>query len=580
MRRLLLVLLACAALVAGCTGVPTSSGPQTIEQVNPGATVAGPSISPKPGEQPYYLVQDFLQASVSDPSGNSSARAFLTPAAAGQWSDSAVTVLDSVQLGDVTADSVTVFGQVVGKIDPHGSYTPQPQSGPAQAFPFTFAKVNGQYRISNLPSGLLLTEDQLQNAFRQYPLYFFDLADRYLVPDYRWVPYNSDPTAMAKWMLTQLIGGPRTQLQNAVRTDTLPAQVDPTRTSVVRAASGPGVDIEIPGAGQLAVDVRNHLAEQLAEMFATLFSGQPITITDNKRPVTIPQAQGTAFSAADFASALPPTPASELYYLDNGSVYSRSLRPIAGPLGQRVYSLQSVALARPVAAGPLLVAGVASSGAGQRLYAGSQYGGLRPTAVVGRLSRPAFAPGLAEVWVGDGPQIFRVPIVGGRAGSPLPVPPPIPGGGPVLALRISPDGSRIALVVGGTGGSAQLYLGTIVRSGGQVRIDPSLQQISPTDSQVQDVTWLDSSQLFAVGCLGPGCLAAKRNPRTFRVYVDGSDWRDFPTNLASPPDAVTGAASQDVWVSAGGHVWVQTPTGWSSPGTKEQTPGINPVYLG
>jgi hypothetical protein len=96
---LLVALLACVALVAGCTGVPTSSGPQTIEQVNPGAAVAGPSISPKPGEQPYYLVQDFLQASVSDPSGSSSARAFLTPAAAGQWSDSSVTVLDSVQLG-------------------------------------------------------------------------------------------------------------------------------------------------------------------------------------------------------------------------------------------------------------------------------------------------------------------------------------------------------------------------------------------------------------------------------------------------------------------------------------------------
>lgn len=580
MKRLLL--LACAVttlLLAGCTGVPSSSAPQTIERVHIAPAEPGPAISPTPGEQPFALVQDFLQAAAEDPPGSSSARAFLTPAAASQWSDSTVTVVQQILPGEVTNGSVTVYGKVVGHVDAHGVYAPtlegQGLGGPKQPFTFTIGEVKGQYRISGLPAGLglLLTDRQFHSAFRQYPLYYYDSADKYLVPDYRWVPV-ADPTEMARWLLDELIAGPRSQLQNGVTNDTLPAQLDPARTVVTAVDAGTEFDIEIPGAAQLAGHVKYRLAAQLAQMFGDLFTGRPIRITDDKRPITIPTVQSTTFTSGDFESVTgPPPPTAEVYYVNDGSVYSQSLQPLAGPLGGHVYSLQSIAASRPNPSGPLLVAGVARHGRDQQLFVGTQYDGLKASTVVGQLSRPAFAPGRPEVWVGSGPRIYRV-VAGATPGRPVEVPiPSVAGGGPVQALRLSPDGSRIAMVVGGSAGSAGLYLGTVVRSANQVRVD-DLQLISPQAAVVQDATWLDSSQLFAIGY-----LSTPKAPRTFRVYVDGSDWRASPTNLADPPDAVTGASSHEVWVSAGGHIWVQTQSGWSSPGPKDQTPGTNPVYL-
>jgi hypothetical protein len=108
-----------------------------------------------------------------------------------------------------------------------------------------------------------------------------------------------------------------------------------------------------------------------------------------------------------------------------------------------------------------------------------------------------------------------------------------------------------------------------------VRID-TLAPISPEGVVVQDVAWLDSLKLFAIGS-----LSASGEPRTFESGVDGTEWTNLGIdNLSAPPDSVTVTTGANVWVSANGYVWkAQSGTQWVSAGPTDQTPGRMPVYV-
>ena len=145
----------------------------------------------------------------------------------------------------------------------------------------------------------------------------------------------------------------------------------------------------------------------------------------------------------------------------------------------------------------------------------------------------------------------------------------------MVAARLSPEGSRIAVVVSGAkASSAQLDVGSIVRASGQVRVDQLL-PVSPEGVVVRDVAWLDSFKLFAIGT-----LSATNEPRTFETGVDGTEWTNLGIgNLSPPPDSVTVTSAANVWVSSNGYVWKQSGSQWVSPGPTGQTPGQMPVYL-
>jgi hypothetical protein len=250
---------------------------------------------------------------------------------------------------------------------------------------------------------------------------------------------------------------------------------------------------------------------------------------------------------------------------------------LAGPLGRPGYSLTSVALSRPDPTGPLLVAGVQGSGAGAQLLVGSQDTGLKPTSVRGALSRPAFARGRREVWVGSGTKVYRVtlsPSVGRVEAKVDPVALlDVPNAARILSVRISPDGARIALVLAAArADGGQLFIGSIVRSAGDVRVD-ALETISPQQAIVTDVAWLNPLRLFAIGR-----LSSSQDSLTFDTGVDGTDWTPRVVGLSSRPDKVTVTAGASAWVSAGGFVWVQSAGQWVSP-TGGQTPGTAPVYI-
>jgi hypothetical protein len=566
-----------ALVLAGCTGVPSSSAPEAIQALDTGQASAGPPVPPNLDGGPRDIVASFLDANAANTSTHPTARAYLTPSASKGWHDDTATIIGndySISTYNTRRHTVTIYARELGTLSANGIYTPSLQGtgagGEKQPFVMSLTEVAGQWRIAKVNTGLLLTDDQFRDTYRQQALYFYDVTEDTLVPDVRWSALD-DRAQLADWLLTWLVDGPRPELQNAISTDTFPPQSDPHQITV---QLGTPTLIEIPGSSQLDPNVRDRLAAQISQTLLETLAGREMSITDGGTPVAIPEAGGVQFTADDFTAAVgPPAPTPEVYYLDNGRIRDDTGKPLAGPAGDGSIYLSACAVGQPRPDGPRYIAGVVGAGAtsGARLVVGPQRGPLRQANLQGPLSRPAFAPGRAEVWVGNGPRIYRVTI--DAAGSHIERVPILTSGGEVVALRFSPEGSRIAVVISGAGGLTRLYIGSVVRGAGPPRVD-SLKPISPEGVVVRDVAWLDSFKLFAIGY-----LAGSQDARTFETGVDGTDWTNEAISLPVPPDSVTAATSSSVWVSAAGFVWKQSGTSWVSAGPTGQTPGRAPVYL-
>jgi Lipoprotein LpqB beta-propeller domain len=565
----------CAVLVlAGCTGVPSSSAPEAVEALNRVPVEPPP---PDLNSDARTIVTRFLKFNASNTGSHVTARAYLAPAANNRWSDRSATIIASdysVGLYNSSKHTVTVYGRVLGTLDDQGIYTPnlQGRGGGGERQPFVFKLAcTDRCRITGLQPGLLINEEQFRDTYRQHLVYFYDIDGSALVPDVRWSAI-ADPTQLAEWLLTQIVNGPRPELRNAVSADTLPARADAAHITVTPAVT---TRIEIPGSRQLDPAVRYRLAAQLSQTLADVITSSEITITDDGRPISIPTLTSTAFSPSEFYDAIgPPAIDSAVYYLDGGRIRNETGRLVPGMSPYGGAYLASFAIGRRLSGSPLTVAAVGGTGNSARLYMGTQEGGIRPTTLVGPLTRPSFAPGRDEAWIGSGPKVYRATLNSGTvhiADVPLPA---VSGGGQVLALRLSPEGGRIAIVVSGARGSAQLYVGAIVRGAGRVRID-GLEPISPDGVAVKDVAWLDSSKLFAIGH-----LVGSKEAKTFETGVDGTEWTNAGTgNLPNAPDSVTATSGSSVWVSADNYVWRQSGSDWVSPGPTGQTPGNAPVYL-
>jgi Tol biopolymer transport system component len=92
---------------------------------------------------------------------------------------------------------------------------------------------------------------------------------------------------------------------------------------------------------------------------------------------------------------------------------------------------------------------------------------------------------VAEVWIGDGPNLYRL----SRAGALHSVPVDTAVGkvnGRVTAVRLSPEGSRVALVLTASDHTSQIYVGSVVRSSSDVRV-ANLTPVSPQGVAVRDV---------------------------------------------------------------------------------------------
>jgi hypothetical protein len=568
-RTLVAVLAALTVALTACAGVPEQSAPERVRAIGGSTAAPVPTPTPQPGADPRAIVLGFLAANVSSLPDHNAAKGFLTPEARNNWRDNPVTIVDSyqVKLPDQFTDSVTVTANQVGTLDENGMYRTVQLADASIQRSFGMKQVNGQWRIDRLssPGLLILLSDFLVN-YHMHPLYYFDLGQKHLVPDPRYSPLADQ--SLATWLLDQLLSQPRLELQQAVLT--IPDAVNAKNATVTIDAASQLYVVELPGSSRLDSNSRRRLAAQVA----STFNNALVTITDNHREVSVPGITGP-FAETDFQSTFGVIHDRPAFYVnDAGVVLDQTGKVLEGPLGHRSYDLTSISLAGNPAASDLRAAGVAGSTGRSTLLIGSRKAGLRNVGLAaGPMSRPAWAPGLSEVWLGYGANLMRVPT----SGAPSQV--TITGRGnltgPITAVRFSPDGTRIALVIGGPGGVAQCAVGTVERNGSSARID-SLVLVTPSDMTVTDVAWNDGTTLYVTGRTDPSDYGV------WSVESDGSAFSKRPSsNLPATPESIAAASGELPWVASGGGVFIQRSDHWTAPfGVLDATVrGRSPIYL-
>ncbi len=570
-------------VLAGCSGIPRASAPEIVSPVRLAAPPGAPTISPAPDADPQTIVAQFLSANSSTDVRHSAARAFLTQDAQRRWSDATVTVVaDAVKVSAATP-TVTVAADRIGTVDEDGVYSPDlvgnGASGNPLSIQFVLRRVSGQWRIDQLPNGLIVTQTEFADLYQPQRVYFLDPSESLVVPDLRYSAL-AQPGDLASWLASQLAAGPRPFLQNAVQ-DEVPEQADPRRVSATVTAST--VSVEIPGAAQLDARTAELLAAQVTTTLDQAVPGALVTITDGGRPISVPDHPGGA-TATDFSAFLPQSNAApgQLYFLNGAVLQTLSgdrAVPVPGALS-RPGEVTSAAVSR-VGAPNNLVAAVTGVPGSSRLLVGRLTdatladAGLPP----GTLTRPAWAPTSPqpEVWVGSGSSVVRVQVGARLAASTVSL--TARSGavtGAIGAVAFSADGTRVALVVASAQGRGQVWVGAVVRSGAQVRVD-GLQPVTPPDVSVDDVAWNDPTTMFVTGT-----DASSGSLGIWDVQSDGSLWtsRDV-AGLPAAPTAITAALEAFPVVQADGRLWQQRRSTWVPlyGSGVVSVPGTSPSYL-
>lgn len=475
MRRRWLAAMAAAAAVVlmagGCASLPESSSPQAIGSLTAGAASTTPPL-PSPGREPDLLVRDFVAASASSANRHQAARQFLTSGASDSWDDGAKTVIaDKIDLlsGPRTDNEAefTLRSNTVGLLASGGDY--QAGAGTVDSS-IHMVRVDGEWRIDELPPGVVIDRSQFFSAYQRKSLFFVDPLGAALVPDVRWVSGSADQ--MANQLVQLLIDGPKPTLAPAVSNELGsdvglrgPITKADGRTTQVGVGTG-GIKIDFGGLQALDSKNRELLAAQVVWTLASADIAGPYVLLADGQPLASDKPDG--WTTADVGSLDPlgsSGPDVGLHALVGGqlvSVDDGGTTPVPGYFGT-VTNLRTVAMSTD----GTLVAGVADTGRPapeptSTLMIGGYDSGAFPVAEGQSITRPTWGVDNNAAWaVIDGTNVIRAardPANGQVSVLPVDAGAVTALGSRITDLRLSRDGVRAAMIVDGL-----VYVATVVR---------------------------------------------------------------------------------------------------------------------
>ncbi|MEV0946044.1 MtrAB system accessory lipoprotein LpqB [Rhodococcus sp. NPDC049939] len=544
---LVAVVIAVLVGVSGCASLPDSSTPQAIGTVNtdpPGSSVAVPT----PGREPDLLLRDFFKAS-TDPSGEHlAARQFLTPTASGRWDDGAsVTIVDKI---DVLPESrsankatYTIRANKVGQLEPGGLYVAVDGSFEEE---ISFSRHDGEWRISDLPEGVILDRAQFLNSYQRKSLYFIDPGGTMVVPDPRWVWGPQDQ--MASQLVGLLMEGPKGALAPAVRNE-LGGEVSVLgpitkadgRTAHVGLNLG-GIRIDFGGLGVIDEQTKQLFAAQVIWTLANAGISGPYVLLADGQPLDGRYPNG--WTTADVSSMNPFATSSAavgLHALREGSMVSvteAGVIPVPGYFGS-AGNIQSLALSQ----NGQMVAAVADTDLEapeptSALMVG-RYGEDAAVVLEGdAITRPTWAPGSSAIWaVVNGDKVIRVlrdPNTGLTSVADVDAGAVTALGTTITEMRLSRDGVRAALIVDG-----KVYLAIVTQMpDGEYALTNPHAVANGLGSPAIALDWSTSDTIVVA-------RSASEIP-VVQVAVDGSRLDALPSrNLTTPVLAVDASTTTE-----------------------------------
>lgn len=493
-RRTLRLAAALAALatLAACARIPTSG---TVEAGNDDEVPQqGPVVvlaaGPQPDSQPKQIVGDFLTAGAAGLSNGLDfkvARQYLYGDAVAKWDPTGGVLIVSDTKVDQPADTqVTVEAAVVGKVDADGTYAEVPQAARETVTFDLVQDTAGQWRIQGAPDGLILTQRQFQAQFRQVSLYFLTPDEAYLVPDSRWYPEVNLATSVVKGLLA----GPSPWLRDAVKTE-VPQGVALTPESVTVDPDGQA-EVDLGPAPAVQAANRDLLVAQIE---ATLEQVTQVRSVVVRAGADGPQLQGNATLTKAGDRELPGGP--EMIVSDEAD-------------GDRLMTLTDGRLTPVDGVGALTGLDARSparseDGSLRVLLSGTSVVALAPTA--GQQATPlwqgpdAAAPSVDRfgwVWTASASTVF---VLDGKGGKPLQLHPQWLADRQVKAVRVSRDGTRVAVVSTGQDGVVSVDVAGIARdtSGGPQQLSDPAQRVGAALTAADQVVWIDDATLAVLG---------------------------------------------------------------------------------
>ncbi|WP_343710270.1 MtrAB system accessory lipoprotein LpqB [Mycobacterium sp.] len=461
--RQLAALLFATLLLAGCSGVPSSSAPQAIGTVERPVPTNLPK--PTPGMDPDLLLREFLKATADPANRHLAARQFLTASASNAWDDAGSALLiDHVVFVETRGNervSVTMRADILGSLSDMGVFQTAegllPDPGPIE-----LVQTPGGWRIDRLPNGVFLDWQQFQATYKRNTLYFADPTGKTMVPDPRYVAV-SDPNQLATELVSKLIAGPRPEMVKSVGNMLAPplrlsgpvTRADGGKTGVGRGYAGARVDLETLKIGDPRS--RQLCAAQVIWTLARADVKGPYVINVDGAPLDDRFADG--WNTSDVAATDPGVAegaVAGVHALMGGTLVApdgERTVPVPGAFG-RMPDQSSAALSRSgrqVAS--VITRRPGAPDAAASLWIGDLGGEAMQSADGHSLSRPSWSLDDAVWVVADGTSVLRViqeaasgqsvrlPVDAAAVSSRFP--------GPITELRLSRDGTRAAMVIGG-----------------------------------------------------------------------------------------------------------------------------------
>ena len=559
MRKTLACLtVALTTLAAGCASLPTNSAPHVIRSFAPEETETQ-AAGPKDGQESDLLLRDFYHASATPDSDYEAARAYLTEGASAAWDPSGQKlVVDSIGMTTLPGSSVgqrsySVHGEVVGVVRSGGSYSPE--RGDYEAT-IDMEMVDGQWRISSLPEGVVFERTELRNQYQPYNLYFFDQDDRELVTDRRWV--HSRRETLASDLIGLLMEGPSERLRPAL-TGSLPSSV-----SYMGEQDGA---YTFTGFAGVSEDERARFAAQVVWTLATAGVTGPYELKADGQPLI----DGTdSLDTDDFIAASPLVETvgeTKLYALAGGKVVrvdERSTQPVEGTLG---------------AANDVIFADIAKDGEWAAIFGkpgdaeddifrvGKFDGSEAEVMRAGTFTRPAFEPDAAAVWaVADGKRILRTvqsAATGSLTTGEVKVELPDGVDGNISVLRLSRTGTRVVMVIDG-----RLYTGIVRRQpSGERSIVNVYEYAHELSGSVISADWRPDGSLL---------VGTTSTTPVMRVEQDGSSMTAMSAGNISAPVVAVAASPSTLYVTDA-NALLQVPASGADNPIWREVPGLEGV---
>ncbi|WP_162257702.1 GerMN domain-containing protein [Agromyces sp. Root81] len=493
MRRRVLgtSVLAVAVLFAGCVSIPSSGGVNAEAPAPAEESLELDTIVPGPVQDASQLqiLEGFIDAAASPRNGYQVARQFLTPTFADEWSASdgaTIDVLADRGFTEVGETSIVVDATPAAQLSPTGQYDIS-ESTPIE-LRYDFEQVEGQWRISLAPPGLLTDQTTFSQVFRSYPLFFYSGDFDYLVPDLRWFAgRDSAQTSIVRALLV----GPSDWLAAGVRS----AFPEGTRlASASVPVSGRVASVDLSGATDDDIVNVQRMQEQLDESLDGVRNVDDVALSLNGVEQNVPELspaplknppvdpRPVVFDGTTFGYLA--TSGEGIEQIPDLSPQVEALAPIGAALGSGGES-----------AAVLTGAGVSIVRAGEEAVPFDPRDGLIVPALDGH----------GVVWTVPGAfpdQLVVRPADGSADAVQLPVP---WSGSSIAALEISRDSTRLVALLG-DGNATHFVAASIQRDAAGIPVALSTVTLGLADivGSPRDVTWLDAGTVASLTALPGG----------------------------------------------------------------------------